>query len=142
MRNASDYLAHIKTLIIIHSQVKQWSVVREEAQGRNGLFRYRLILKDDSLLEMFERFHINGGQVFVTKYSFHWQDTDGNLLKRWDNVAHHPEIETYPHPLHDGEETNVQSHKPISTEQVLNLIAQQLQYVCQGECYRSLRRVP
>jgi hypothetical protein len=59
-------------LIVAHSQVKKWSVAREEAQGSMGIFRYRLTLRNDSLLEMFERFHLSEGQVFVTKYSFHW----------------------------------------------------------------------
>jgi hypothetical protein len=125
MRNAADYLIHIKALLVAHSRVKKWSVVREEAQGSMGIFRYRVTLRNDSLLEMFERFHISEGQVFVTKYSFHWQDENGNLLKRWDNVAHHPEIETYPHHIHDGQETNVQPHQPISAEQILALVAQQ-----------------
>jgi hypothetical protein len=53
----------------------------------------------------------------------HWQDASGELLKRWDNAAHHPEIKTSPHHVHDGAEENVLPHKPISAEAVLTLIA-------------------
>lgn len=58
MRDAADYLAHIKALIVMNPQVVHWTVVREEAQGDMGLFRYRLTLRDGSSLEIFERFRV------------------------------------------------------------------------------------
>jgi len=61
------------------------TVVREEAQGDMGLFRYRLTLRDGGLLEMFERFQVVEGRLRVAKYSFHCQDAAGQLRKRWDN---------------------------------------------------------
>ena len=54
MKNAATYLAHIKVLILVNPQVVHWVTVREEAQGDRGLFRYRLVLRDGSLLEMFD----------------------------------------------------------------------------------------
>ncbi len=71
MRDAADYLTRIKALVVANPKVVRWSVVREEAQGEIGLFRYRLTLCDGSLLEMFEFFRIEEG-VQVIKYSFHW----------------------------------------------------------------------
>jgi hypothetical protein len=46
-------------------------------------------------------------RVVVNKYSYHWQRSHGQLVKRWDNAPHHPEIETHPHHLHDQDEENV-----------------------------------
>lgn len=123
MKNAADYLGHIKALIALNRQVVHWEVIREEAQGDVGLFRYRLTLRDGGLLEMFERFRIVKERLQVTKYSFHWQDADGQLYRRWDNAAHHPEILTHPHHVHDGMEVNVLPHGPISAEEVLAIIA-------------------
>lgn len=123
MKDADDYLGHIKALVALNRQVVHWQVVREEAQGNVGLFRYRLTLRDGGLLEMFERFRIVEERLQVAKYSFHWQDADGQLCKRWDNAAHHPEIPTHPHHVYDGAEANVQPHGPISTEEVLAIIA-------------------
>ena len=125
MKNAGDYLAHIKALIALNHQVVHWMVVREEAQGDMGLLRYRLTLRDGGLLEMFERFQVIEERLRVTKYSFHWQAVDGQLRKRWDNAAHHPEISTHPHHVHDGAEDNVLPHEPISAEEVLVIIAAQ-----------------
>jgi len=122
MKDASDYLAYIKALIVSNPQVLRWSVIREEAQGDIGLFRYRLTLRDGSILEMFELFKVGEGRTEVTKYSFHLQDNNGQLLKRWDNAAHHTELSTSPHHVHDCSEENVRSHEPINFEEVLALI--------------------
>ena len=123
MKDAADYLGYIKALITLNRQVVHWGVIREEAQGDVGLFRYRLTLRDGGLLEMFDRFQVVGGRLQVTKYSFHWQDTDGQLRGRWDNAAHHPEAPTHPHHVHDSAEANVLPHEPISAESVLAIIA-------------------
>lgn len=123
MKDAADYLAHIKALIVVNPQVVHWTVVREEAQGDMGLFRYRLALRDGGLLEMFERFQVVGGRLEVAKYSFHWQGADGQLRRRWDNAAHHPEVPTHPDHVHDGAEANVLPHGPLGAEEVLAIIA-------------------
>jgi hypothetical protein len=58
-------------------------------------------------------------------YKFHWQDSQGRLIKRWDNAPHHPEVEGFPHHLHDGSEENViPGASNIDTEMVLQLISQ------------------
>ena len=123
MKDAVDYLAHIKALIIANPQVVNWAVVREESQGDVGLLRYRLTLRGGGLLEIFERFQVVEENVEVTKYSFHWQDGAGRLVKRWDNAPHHPEISTHPHHVHTGAEDKVEPCGPMSAEEVLTLVA-------------------
>jgi hypothetical protein len=113
----------VKALIALNRQVLQWEVVREEAQGDVGLLRYRLTLRGGGLLEMFERFQVTGGELQVTKYSFHWQSAEGELRRRWDNAAHHPEVPTHPHHVHDGADSNVVAHDPIGAEEVLAFFA-------------------
>lgn len=122
MKDASDYLTYIKALIVMNPEVLRWTVLREEAQGDMGMLGYRLTLCDSSLLEMFEFFQIVKEKVQVIKYSFHWQDMTGQLMKRWDNASHHPELSASPHHVHDGKEGNVQPRGPVSAEAVLNLI--------------------
>ncbi|HED03661.1 MAG TPA: hypothetical protein ENI60_02715 [Candidatus Fraserbacteria bacterium] len=126
MKDAADYLIHIRALIIEHPQVLHWSIMREETQGKLGLFRYRLTLRDGSRLEMFERFVVREGQAQVAKYSFHWQDTEGQLRQRWDNAAHHPEVPTHPYHVHQGAEEKVLAHRPIGAEEVLDIIAREV----------------
>ncbi len=123
MKEVDDYLAYVKALIIANPKVADWKALREEAQGDLGMFRYRITFHDGSLLEMFEHFQIVNGELLVTKYRHHWQDAAGRLLKRWDNAAHHPEVSTHPHHVHDGSEENVSSSEPISAEEILAMIA-------------------
>lgn len=126
MTDAADYLAYIKALVIANPRVLRCVILREEAQGNSGLLRLRLTLSDGSLLEMFERFHIVAGRLQVIKYRFHWQDAAGKLRKRWDNAAHHPEVPTHPHHLHEGSENNVLPHSPLSAADVLAYITSAL----------------
>jgi len=102
--------------------------VREEAQGDIGLLRYRLMLHNGDLLEMFERFRIVQGRLQVDKYSFHLQDSNGKLRKRWDNAAHHPEVATRPHHVHEGREEIVKGHTAITSEEVLSEIALEMEH--------------
>ncbi len=123
MKDAAEYLAQVKALIVMNPQVVHWTAAREEAQGEAGLFRYKLMLWDGGVIEMFERFRVLKEGVRVSKYSFHWQNVTGELRMRWDNAPHHPEISTHPNHVHNGSETNVISHAPIMVEQVLDIIA-------------------
>ncbi len=122
MNDALEYLAYIGSLILANPQVKQWEIIREEAQGNLGLLRYRLVLQNNDMVEMFERFEIRNHQVNVTKYSFHWQEPNGQLIRRWDNAAHYPKISTHPNHLHEGDENNVLASAAVSTINILELI--------------------
>lgn len=125
MKDATDYLTRIKALIVANPKVVRWSVVREEAQGDMGLFRYRLSLCDGSLLEMFELFQIKEG-IQVIKYSFHWQNPDGRLRKRWDNAPHHLEVSSSPHHIHYREESNAVPCELVHAEEVLSIITAEI----------------
>ena len=71
---------------------------------------------------MFEFFKIESGQVEIIKYSFHWQTENKELIKRWDNAPHHPEIATYPHHVHDGSEDSVFPYLPVDIEDIFKLL--------------------
>ena len=126
MRDAADYLQHVKAIILGSQLVAQVEIVREEVLGDLGLFRFRLKLIDGSLLELFERFTVLDEVVQVLKYSFHWQDESGQFLKRWDNAPHHPEVPTRPHHIHDGSEKCVIPGGTMNVEEVLALIAKMI----------------
>ncbi|AIE73557.1 MULTISPECIES: DUF6516 family protein [unclassified Synechocystis] len=126
MRNADDYLAWIKSVIALCPVVVDLSLIREETLADRGLWRYRLTLSDESLLELFEFFTIKFDKINAIKYSFHWQTKDGQLIKRWDNAAHHHEIITYPHHLHDGIKNLVFPHEPVDIQEILSMISAQI----------------
>ena len=125
MKSAAEYLAWVEALIVDNPCVEHWEVIRKEAQGDAGLFRYRLQMSDGTMVEMLERFMIMGGRVEVTKYSFHWQGPHGDLIRRWDNAPHHPEVASHPHHVHHGDESNVLPHHPMCAHDILNVLCRQ-----------------
>ena len=78
--------------IVAAVEVVSWS------QQRVRVMRLRLV--DQSFLDI--RLTARGD------YSYHWEHrmVDGGI-HRWDNAPHYQHIVTYPHHLHNGEETNV-----------------------------------
>ena len=62
---------------------------------------------------------VQEGSITRVAYSYHWQNKGGTLKMRWDNVAHHRDVPTFPHHIHLESEGNViPSHAP-ELDQVL-----------------------
>ena len=93
--------------------------IRDTGLEKTALFRYRIKLIDESLIEITERILEKRGGLTTTKYRYHWQTGSGKLIKRWDNAPHHPEIDTFPDHLHDGSEENVKSFRKMNALDIL-----------------------
>lgn len=52
--------------------------------------------------------------------SFHWQTASGELLARWDNAPHHPELTT--HPDHKHVASGVEATSELGLDDVLACI--------------------
>ena len=126
MKTPDDYLESVRMRLSRVRGIHGLTIIQEQVKEEVGLYRYRLDLTNGDLLEAFERFRIHAGEVKVSKYSFHWQDRNGQIIARWDNAAHHPALPTFPHHIHDGTEQNIQSHAPVSIADVLAEIARRL----------------
>ena len=57
-------------------------------------------MRDGGNVELFEYVAESKGLIHVVKYSFHWQNAQGKLRRRWDNAPHHPELSNAPHHVH------------------------------------------
>ncbi|RMD91642.1 MAG: hypothetical protein D6813_07315, partial [Calditrichaeota bacterium] len=64
------------------------------------------------IVELFEYVTESDGKIYLKKYSFHWQDANGKLKRRWDNAPHHPELPNAPHHVHN-EDGSVNEVKEI-----------------------------
>jgi len=91
-------------------------------------YRFHVHLSDGGRLEIVERLveSKEDGKLFVTKYSFHWQDKHGNLIKRWDNAPHFPDLEGFPHHIHIGENDTVVPGKPINAMEMITEVDREL----------------
>jgi len=121
-----SYFDDILTSLSSYDWVESADVVRHNSESSDQkdilLYRLRVCLTDGSLLEMTERIvEFKAGGSNTTKYSFHWQNPAGKLIRRWDNAPHFPNIPTHPFHIHIGEE-DVGPSKPQNALHVLALI--------------------
>ena len=63
-------------------------------------FLKKIVAKNPSV----KNFRLVREFIGVKDYSYHWQNKEKMLITRWDNASHHPEIETFPHHVHEGDE--------------------------------------
>lgn len=107
--------------------VIRYDYVRQEIASTDGKVRIKASLIDGGTVEMFEYVTESAGTISVKKYSFHWQDQQGELQRRWDNAPHHADLPDAPHHvhLHDGRVRGIQP--PPSVFDALSFIEGQFQ---------------
>lgn len=102
------------------SFVKSYKVNDFRKSETTYYLNLKVLFVDDSILQVREFLDDEH-----RKYSFHWQTSGGNLITRWDNAPHYPEITTYPHHMHLQNGSVVESFD-ISLEDIFSHIHQQL----------------
>ena len=83
----------IEALLIDNPVIISYEVLRCEIAPSVGKLRIKAVLSDGGILELFEYVAESGGHIHLLKYSFHWQDAQSKLRKRWDNAPHHIHFE-------------------------------------------------
>lgn len=61
-----------------------------------------VIFIDASLLSIALFFIKSGNKIQLGKYRYQYMDSRGEMLFRYDNANHHPELKTFPHHKHLG----------------------------------------
>ena len=120
---------HIESLrgeLIRNPAIASFRFLQEYVNEGIGFYRIRAILINGGLLQLAERFEYDSHGLRFGKYSFHWQSASGALICRWDNAPHHAEISTFPHHMHELDESNVLPHEPADVFKVLRGIEQRL----------------
>jgi hypothetical protein len=118
------YLEAIKERLISDPMITRFHVVRERSTLIDGYLRARLTLVDDSQLEFSEYMQRSpAGEIAVTTYSYHWADAANQLITRWDNTPHFPDLPRFPDHMHDGATEEVTPGQPMSIFTVLDAIA-------------------
>ena len=122
-----QYLDAVKLRLLAEPLINHVKITRERYNRKDGYLRARVRLQDGSLLEFAEYIQRTpAAQINVVTYSYHWGDTKGSLIRRWDNTPHFPHLPNFPHHIHDGETGTVIAGRPINIFQVLDDIARRL----------------
>jgi hypothetical protein len=91
----------VEVRIIQSRAIVSYQVVRREISPVDGKLRIKMTLTDGGIAEFVEYVTEVGGKINLSKYSFHWQNAQGKLKRRWDNAPHHSELPNSPHHVHN-----------------------------------------
>ncbi|MDU9048801.1 MAG: DUF6516 family protein [Candidatus Electrothrix sp. Rat3] len=94
------YFDEAEVCLIANRNVSSYMLIRREIAAADGKLRAKVSLYDNSMLEFFLYVKETEKKIQLEKYSFHWQDAQGKLRRRWDNAPHHPALDNAPHHLH------------------------------------------
>ena len=95
----TEYFQQIESQLADCMHILEIDLHKDKRSLHIGIIEGKIIFIDESILHFIE--FINVKQTTeVYKYSYHYQDLNGNMIFRYDMAPHHPEIETFPHHKH------------------------------------------
>jgi hypothetical protein len=128
MMDAKVCLEDIKANIVLSSVVKSITIVAERTLNNRGYFRARMRLVNDDFLEVSEYIVAGSDGCSTKEYRYQWMDhAQQQLIKRWDNAKHFPNLENFPHHIHVRKETDVIPGMAISIIELLDLLEREIQ---------------
>ena len=121
MKDEIEYFTYQKAILTQNSKVLHFEVIKELNIGDEGYYRYKILLADSSILEVYQKFQVTPSGIIPKRYSYHLQSSTGELIIRWDNAPHHTELQNFPHHIHKNESLVI-SGDWIDLESVLGTI--------------------
>jgi len=106
--------------------VLSFDVIDHRIWETGSYLRLRILLRDGT--ELHTREFVDEHE---RKFAFHWQGSDGQLIARWDNAPHHPELLT--HPDHKHTASGVDPTSTVALDGVLDAIERSLRDDTAGE---------
>ena len=99
--NLYNYLVCLETILRARDD---WIVRDLEvyANPAGVKFSAEVEFPNGSVLYVTEEWIMEPNTVQCVHYIYHYQDRKGNLIFRYDNAPHHPEVETHPEHKHVG----------------------------------------
>ena len=114
--------SEVVSLLKLHPLVVQTDVISEQIINAEGYIRLIAKFINGNELHIFEYRVMDD----VAKYAYHLQNSGGQLIFRYDNRAHHPEIETFQHHKHLAESPEP---KPSQKPSFKSLLVEASRYV-------------
>ena len=125
--SVSEYFKAIKTHLLSEPLVENFQIVKERKTDSDGHIRVRMTLSGNYLTEFSEYVRISPeSDITVITYSYHCADAEGNLIVRWDNAPHFPDLPGFPHHRHIGSAETAEGGEPMNIFKILSDIRQYL----------------
>jgi hypothetical protein len=98
----SQYLHRLYDTIVSRGYLEIERLDIDQLPERQGIVEGRVKFHDGSLLDFDEVVLIRNEQIVKLRYAYHYQNASGEVIFRYDNAPHYPNIFTYPHHKHVG----------------------------------------
>lgn len=82
-------------------------------------YRLEIVFTDQSILHASE--YLSPSEK---NYAYHWMNKNKKLIIRWDNLPHHPAIQTFPHHKHENE--SIYESQELTLKDVIAFIENRL----------------
>ena len=92
----------IEARFIESPAILSYHIIRRDISFDDGKLRIRSALIGGGVFESFLYVKDGGDHLQLLKYSFHWQDSEGNPVRRLDNAPHHKDLPYAPGHVHTG----------------------------------------
>ena len=96
----SDYLNQVEQAIVQCENAYVERYQEEILTSQRANLRIRLRFKQPHLLEINEAIVITDNYLEFLDYRYHFQDEKNNLVFRYDNTPHFPNLSTFTHHKH------------------------------------------
>jgi hypothetical protein len=116
------YLHRLYDTIVSRGYIEVEHLAFDELTDRQGIVEGRLRFHDGSLLDFDEVVLLRDEQIVKLRYAYHYQNQSGEMIFRYDNAPHYPNIPTYPHHKHVG--SDVEAAQVPDLSEVLRQIEQ------------------
>lgn len=114
----SQYLGNVETAV---RKLEDAYVERYEEEiltANRANLRIRVRFSSGHLLELNEAFFVEREHIKYLGYRYHFQDTQNNLVFRYDNTPHFPGFKNFPHHKHLSDE--VFPAEKLSIDQIID----------------------
>lgn len=117
----TEYFQKIESLLAACAHILEIVLHKDKRSLHIGIIEGKIIFIDESVFHFIEFINVKQ-TIEVYKYSYHYQDWNGNLVFRYDMAPHHPEIESFPHHKHT-QSNKLKATSPPTFAKVLDEIA-------------------
>ena len=97
-KSSNEHIEAVKELISSYDDIIAVAELEEfEVTLNEGFIRRIITFIDGSRLHFLEYIRVTNNIPIKLKYRYHYEDTEGNTVFRYDNAQHHKDIATSPY---------------------------------------------
>ena len=90
-----EYFLQTVQILLVFPIIRSYTLSKKVFNNQQGMIGGKIVFENESSLEFLEV--ADTGQENKLKYRGRYMDGSQNLIFRYDNAPHHPQVNSYPH---------------------------------------------